>query len=77
MNILRTKQPLKNCPCCGGSAEAYQSDRTAAGSNEFDDSVGIRCQSCFLKIEQTFYAGAQVQERLETVIGLWNRRFGE
>ena len=76
MNILHTKEPIKNCPCCGGAAEAYQSDRRAA-AQDFDDSVGIQCIACFLKIEQTFYAGAQIKERLETVLMLWNRRVGE
>ena len=36
-----------------------------------------QCGSCFLKVEQVYYADAQVEERLKTVLGLWNRRVGE
>ncbi len=74
MKILHTQEPIKNCPCCGSTAQAYQSDSRVVGHNEHDDSVGIKCQACFLKVEKSYYADALVAERLEDVLLLWNAR---
>ena len=64
------KNPIKNCPCCGGVAEVFNED--------FGEAVWVQCTECGLstsKYNKTFIVDGKNGE--EWAIWRWNMRQGE
>lgn len=74
VSVLHSKEPIKDCPCCGAAAQAYKSDSRTTGHGTTENYIGVGCTMCRLKMESSHYTGCQEEERLVKVVTKWNTR---
>lgn len=72
--MLVLTEVLELCPFCGGEARIFKTNPHTVGHNESDDTVGVRCSVCDVRIGIGGYANYQHSERTAEAVNRWNRR---